>query len=84
MSMREHHWREMAPKGASREALMRKLSPLMPAYTLPELLAHDDWHLNQRLLQVRVPCLLLCLRGGWEGARVGGACRPGGWRRHGC
>lgn len=55
VSLRERYWRELAPKGASREALMRKLAVLMPQYALPQLVAHDDWYLSYRLLQVRPP-----------------------------
>ncbi|KAF5840245.1 hypothetical protein DUNSADRAFT_17348 [Dunaliella salina] len=50
MSMRERYWREMGPRGASREALMKKLASMMPKYSLADLLAHDEWHQKHKLL----------------------------------
>lgn len=52
--MRERFWRELGSKGASREALMRKLAALMPKYSLADLLAHDEWHQKHKLLLVNV------------------------------
>lgn len=63
----------MAPKGATREALMRKLGSLMPKRSLPELMAHDDWHTAHKMLQVgRVGARAAGVRKCAPHVRVGG------------
>ena len=52
VSMRERYWREMGPRGASREALMKKLVLLMPKYSVADLVAHDELHQKHKLLLV--------------------------------
>lgn len=51
----------MGPRGASREALMKKLAMLMPKYSLAELMAHDEWYQMHKLLLVGGALALSCV-----------------------
>ncbi len=58
----------MGPRGASRDALLRKVGLMLPRYSQSALLAHDSWHTAYKLCAVRgvtglvvQPCLHTCL-----------------------
>ena len=51
VKLRERYFRELAPKArGGREAVLRKICLLLPRRTLADLLQHDDWLTQHKLL----------------------------------